>query len=183
MPDYKHGKIYEIRCNKTGRVYVGSTIQCLKDREASHISRRKVKRYCSWSIIQENDYTMKSIESYPCKSRIELLKRETVWYKKYKEEYGDLCVNKIKPYESKEERNQYENQWRKKNVIKCREAVNRCAAKPESKLKKKEYDAKKGKEKISCHLCNAVLTKKSICRHRTSCFAKTCDSMNHINIF
>jgi predicted GIY-YIG superfamily endonuclease len=37
MPNYQNSKIYKIRCNTTGLVYIGSTTQSLKQRLDQHI--------------------------------------------------------------------------------------------------------------------------------------------------
>jgi hypothetical protein len=106
MPDFKNGKIYEIVCNKTGCVYVGSTAEKrLSSRMGDH--RRKYKAWkngtmkspCKSSLIIGNgDYTERVIEYYECTDKIELMKRETHWYHIYKETHGELLVNKQVPY-------------------------------------------------------------------------------------
>jgi hypothetical protein len=106
MPDFKNGKIYEIVCNKTGWVYVGSTAE---KRFSSRMSKHRAdfkmwkngtrKSPCKSSLIIDNgDYTERVIEYYECTDKIELMKRETHWYHIYKETHGELLVNKQVPY-------------------------------------------------------------------------------------
>lgn len=95
MPNYKKGKIYQIRSNKTDKVYVGSTIQSLSVRLAEH--RRNYNLYCkmnknkgcsSIELLCYDDYYIELIENYPCNSIEELNKREGEYIRKLN------CVNK-----------------------------------------------------------------------------------------
>ena len=86
MPDYQLGKIYKIECNVTGKVYIGSTCEpILARRLAGHI--KSYKRYLngksnyvsSFDILQNGNYDIVLIESYPCNSKDELHARERYW--------------------------------------------------------------------------------------------------------
>ena len=77
MPDYQLGKIYKIECNVTGKVYIGSTCEpILARRLAGHIT--SYKRYLngkfhyisSFDVLQNEDYDIVLIESYPCNSNV-----------------------------------------------------------------------------------------------------------------
>jgi hypothetical protein len=93
---YQNGKIYRIHCNITGKDYIGSTIYTLAKRLGDHIAnyRRwldgKSNRVSSFEILQCGDYEIILIEDYPCKSKLELLKRERYWCTRMD------CVNKVK---------------------------------------------------------------------------------------
>ena len=97
MIDYQQGKIYKIECNVTGKVYIGSTCEpILARRLAGHI--KNYKRYLngksnyvsSFDVLQNGNYDIVLIESYPCNSKDELHARE-----RYHTNNID-CVNKIK---------------------------------------------------------------------------------------
>jgi hypothetical protein len=97
MIDYQQGKIYKIECNVTGKVYIGSTCEpILARRLAGHIT--SYKRYLngkfnyisSFDVLQNRNYDIVLIESYPCNSKDELHARE-----RYHTNDID-CVNKIK---------------------------------------------------------------------------------------
>ena len=97
MPDYQLGKIYKIECNVTGKVYIGSTCEpTLARRLAGHITN--YKRYLkgtyhyvsSFDVLQNGNYDIVLIESYPCDTKDELHARERYWTNNID------CVNKIK---------------------------------------------------------------------------------------
>jgi hypothetical protein len=97
MPDYQQGKIYKIECNVTGKVYIGSTCEpILARRLTGH--RENYKCYLngkshyisSFDVLQNGNYDIVLIESYPCNSKDELHSRE-----RYHTNNID-CVNKIK---------------------------------------------------------------------------------------
>ncbi len=95
--DYKNGKIYRLVCNVTGLQYIGSTSQSLSKRMYCHKADYKrflMKTYhfvSSFKIIENGDYDIILIESYPCKTKEELHQRE-----RFHIEAND-CVNKNIP--------------------------------------------------------------------------------------
>jgi len=118
MIDYQQGKIYKIECNVTGKVYIGSTCEpILARRLAGHI--KNYKRYLngksnyvsSFDVLQNGNYDIVLIESYPCNSKDELHARE-----RYHTNNID-CVNKIKNQGMKNEIGEkgYQKQYREKN--------------------------------------------------------------------
>ena len=97
MPDYQQGKIYKIECNVTGKVYIGSTCEpILARRLAQHVGNYKCylngksNYVTSFDVLQNGNYDIVLIESYPCNSKDELHARE-----RYHTNNKD-CVNKIK---------------------------------------------------------------------------------------
>ena len=123
MPDYQLGKIYKIECNVTGKAYIGSTCEpILARRLAGHVG--DYKRYLkgaypyvsSIDVLQNGNYDIVLIESYPCNSKDELHARET-----YHTNNID-CVNKIKSQGIYNELGkleydkQYQKQYREKNI-------------------------------------------------------------------
>jgi len=107
MPDYSKGKIYMITGDKES--YVGSTTQSLRRRHKKHICNMNYdNRKCSSSkIIDLKKSKIILLEEYPCESRQELLKKEREWMDKIK------CVNKERPFITKEERKEYQDDYRK----------------------------------------------------------------------
>ena len=74
MPDYKNGKIYQLVCNETGEVYIGSTVQDLERRLKTHKS--PANNCCSKQIIDRNNYYIELLEIYPCNNEFELCRKE-----------------------------------------------------------------------------------------------------------
>ena len=92
---YEHSKVYKIKSLHTDKVYIGSTIQSLKNRLCGHLV--KYKRYqngksknkmSSFQLFDLGDYDIELIEEYPCNNRAELLKREGYWIR------NNNCVNR-----------------------------------------------------------------------------------------
>jgi hypothetical protein len=192
MPDFKNGKIYEIVCNKTGCVYVGSTAE---KRFSSRMSKHRCdfkawkngtrKSRCKSSLIIDNgDYTERVIEYYECTDKVELMKRETHWYYIYKETHGELLVNKQVPYYTtsesrKEAQKEQGKKWRDANPEQTKKWRN---ANPEQKkqLNKKSNEKLKGVF-IQCELCNELTSKRNITRHTTKCLIN-CGGLCYIDI-
>ena len=118
MPDYQLGKIYKIECNVTGKVYIGSTCEpTLARRLTKHVT--DYKRYLngtyhyvsSFDILQNEDYDIVLIESYPCNSKDELHARERHYTNNIN------CVNKVKAQGMYNElgEKEYKKQYHEKN--------------------------------------------------------------------
>lgn len=84
MPvNYDNGKVYQIKCLETGKIYVGCTTKViLSARLAEHtcMYRQYLKnqfKYCSsFDVLEKNNYVIELLEDVPCKSRNELITRE-----------------------------------------------------------------------------------------------------------
>lgn len=82
MPDYSKGKVYKIISNESEAVYIGSTTQLLCSRISGH--RRDYRRYVegvgvyisSFEILQYPDAKIVLVESCPCNTKEELLRKE-----------------------------------------------------------------------------------------------------------
>ena len=118
MIDYQQGKIYKIECNVTGKVYIGSTCEpILARRLAGHIT--SYKRYLngkfnyisSFDVLQNRNYDIVLIESYPCNSKDELHARERHWCNELE------CINQRKNQGMKNElgKKGYQKQYHEKN--------------------------------------------------------------------
>ena len=60
MPNYRYGKIYQLSCHTTDKIYIGSTCQPLDTRLAEHERSYKNakytrKYYTAFEIIKHND--------------------------------------------------------------------------------------------------------------------------------
>ena len=95
--DYSEGIIYCLKSGQTDDVYYGSTTRPLPLRKASHM-----KAYKSWlagknnyvtsyEIVKYDDFYIEIVEKYPCKSKEELLTRESHYIK------SEKCVNRYIP--------------------------------------------------------------------------------------
>ena len=142
MVDYSKGKIYKIVCNKTGKIYIGSTVSKLSKRLSQH--KEKYKKYLnntyhfltSFEILKNDNFQIVLIENIPCNNKEELFRRERYYIENNK------CVNQKIPI--RENREYYElnkeviDKYNKEYKIKNRE-----------KLKEKEkIYIEKNKEKI-----------------------------------
>ncbi len=142
---YQEGKIYKIVCNITSEIYIGSTIETLKERVRKH----NVNKNCvSRNIIERGDYKIELIKDYPCNSKYELEEEETKYIKNNK------CINKNLPHRTQQ---QY--------LIDNREIHN-------NKQKKFYQDNKEQikiqkKEKVLCE-CGVLIRKSNILVHRKS---------------
>lgn len=96
MTNYSKSKIYEIICKVTDERYIGSTTQPLSKRLAKH--RMSSNKCSSRQIIERGDYYINLLEEFPCENKEQLLKKEREWYDKI------ICINKNRPFTSKEER-------------------------------------------------------------------------------
>ena len=90
--EYQNGKIYKIVCEKTKRVYIGSTCVSLVRRLNGH--RKKCNECITRDFINP---TIFLIEEYPCDTKEKLLTRELYWMQ------NTECVNTVRPILSKEE--------------------------------------------------------------------------------
>jgi len=87
---YQNAKIYKIVSENSNQIYIGSTIQTLKERLRKHRSDcKKEKGNCtSFIIIRQGNYKIELIKDYPCNSKKELEREEG----KYQIEMN--CINK-----------------------------------------------------------------------------------------
>lgn len=90
--------IYEIVCNQTGERYIGSTFEpTLARRMTCH--RKKNGNACmSKQIIDRDNYYYNLLEKVDITTRDELRMAERKWYDTLD------CINKVRPYVTKEER-------------------------------------------------------------------------------
>jgi len=120
MPNYLNSKIYKIYdISNEELVYYGSTTQRLCQRKAEHIKDSKKENFngASKTIINNNNWKMELVQSYPCINRMELELLEGEYIKNNKciniviagrtqDEYYNDNKDKIKAYKI---------EWRKNN--------------------------------------------------------------------
>lgn len=167
MPDYSQGKIYKIvvKNDPNAKMYIGSTVKTLKDRWYSHTSDAYNPKHtihcCSKQMFDDygiDNCTYELIEEYPCKTREELLARETHHMK----QIGfNRLYNKHKSLTTVEEWKEYQHAWYLSNqeriVKREREKWN------ENKdvlnaLRRQKYECK----------CGIIINKSSKPRHEQS---------------
>ena len=83
MPDYSLGKIYKIECLTSKLIYYGSTCEpTLARRLSAHrnlfnlYKKTGNKFMTSFLVLLNDNYEITLVESFPCKSRDELMARE-----------------------------------------------------------------------------------------------------------
>jgi len=185
MKDYKNGKIYEIVCNKTGKRYVGSTAYAyLKDRIKLHEydlhrwQKNPGGCYCTSKYVMEQEqYTSHLIEAFPCTTQKELSIREGFYIRRYKKEYGELCVNSKIAGQTVEEWRQSERgkTAQKRSHLKHREK--RLQEQKEYYAKNKATQLGKQKEYREKHRHDLRDYKKAV-----YAWHKSCDFLSKINI-
>ena len=168
--------IYKITC-ETGKTYYGSTKQTLKKRLSGHKCKNN---YCSSKDFinpkmelletcekeQQKQRESYYIRNFECvNKKIDDRKRKE-WYEKNKEKEKER--NKIWYKNNKEIQNENTKKWYKDN----KKIHNENQKKWYEKNKEKERERKKkyyqnNKEKTTCE-CGAIVTKKSLPRHKKS---------------
>jgi hypothetical protein len=146
--DYKYlnGKIYKLVCKKEDLIYIGSTINTLKERLWEHCCKQS--KCISKRIIDNGDYEIILLELYPCMCKRELEQREQEWMEQFD------CINLQRSYktiEDERERGRLKYQKYKQKIL----------------LRQSEYqkkNEKKLKQKIQCE-CGGKYTYCSKSRH------------------
>lgn len=94
-PDFSYGIIYRIRSKNCPGVYIGSTTQRMSERFRAHIVEynahikgKSRTHTASSDILVWGDCTVELIESFPCESRKDLVRREGYWIRQ-----EECCVN------------------------------------------------------------------------------------------
>ncbi len=161
--NYSDSKIYKIECGETGRIYIGSTIQTLKQRLCQHKSESKYGRLesnrnkCATKDFINPSITL--IENYSCDTKEKLLMRELYWMQNIE------CINTVRPILSKEERAQANKRYDIKKREKYKEQI--------KERKKKYYENnkekinRKNREKITCE-CGCIIARGNMADHKKS---------------
>jgi predicted GIY-YIG superfamily endonuclease len=89
MPDYKNAKIYRL-FHSDGRFYIGSTCSSLALRKSQHKTAKRYFEGTEWSNVK-----IILIETFPCKTKEELYKRENEITEPLLKDIK--CLNKMAP--------------------------------------------------------------------------------------
>ena len=180
MPDYKNGKIYQLVCNDTCEVYIGSTALSLEDRLSNHKRDRKRdgKRdglCCSKQIIDRGNYYIELLQNYPCNSRCELEQKEGEYQR------ANECINRRIAGRTGKEWNQDNKEWvskrRKAHKKLNKEKLDKQNA--EYRRINRESIKLKVSEIVVCE-CGCEVQKYSMTRHKLS--KRHIDLMNKLNL-
>lgn len=165
MPDYSRAKIYKIvvKNDPTAKIYIGSTVKTLKARLKKHIydyHYPKTKSFCMtkqmFDIYGDNNCEIQLIEEYPCKTRQDLLKRET----HHITQIGfDKLFNKCKSFSTEEELKQYMIDYYNKHLDTIKEY------KTQYHINNYAEISQKRSQKIQCE-CGAFVSKRNISSHK-----------------
>ena len=112
---YQRGKIYKIISNQTNDIYYGSTIE---DRLTNRLSGHR-KNYRQWlsenfrymtsfEIVKFEDAKIILVETFPCKTKYELLAREQFYID------NNDCINKQRALRT-ESRSVYDKEYYEEN--------------------------------------------------------------------
>jgi len=142
MPDYSKSKIYKLVSSNSEDIYIGSTIQSLSMRKASHkqaynLHSQSKGRFISSIKIYEcgGDIDIFLIEEYPCENKEQLHARErfhiennkcvnkiipTRTIKEYREDFKEHLKEKGKEWanNNKDKRKEIDKRYRDKNIEK-----------------------------------------------------------------
>ena len=149
MPDYSKGKIYKIVNIVDNEIYVGSTVEKLCKRMTNHrCSARntpKCKIHKHMANIGVENFIIVLIESHPCKTKEELIKKE----REYTLQLGTLN-SKIEGRTNEDYRRDnkdYHTKICKEYREKHREQINEC---------------------VVCQFCGNSISKSNLKRHYKS---------------
>ena len=172
---YENGVIYMIKhkTDDTKEFYIGSSYN-FKARFRSHKSscnneNDKNYNYKVYKYIRENGgwdaWDILLMYDYPCKNRNELNLEEKRSIKEYKSTLNQFIPARTKKehYEdNKDKKKEYQRKYRIDNLDKITEK-NKEYCKDN-----KEEIAEKRKIKINCDICNRLVRKQHIARHKRS---------------
>jgi hypothetical protein len=165
--------IYGIRCLTTGEVYVGSTIDYQQRQSVHKVPKNSC---CSKQIIERGNYEFYIIEE--CDVEQKLIRE------KFHIE-NTMCINKLVPFRTKEERQKYKQKWHEehkeeikkhyeenKDDIARKHKLYRDSRKEELNKKSNQYNEEhkeqikqKRSEIIQCE-CGYQTAKGNLPRHR-----------------
>ena len=148
MNGYENGKIYKVVDENGDIIYIGSTKLTLNVRWGKPHQLK----------CDENKIIL--IENYPCKSRKEL--------QKYEQKFIDLYIemgllNKIKSYQTEEERKEYIKEYHQSD--RCKELKKEYDKSDKRKEQKKKYSKQYNKIKANCPYCDKLMFKCNLSTH------------------
>jgi hypothetical protein len=112
MVNYQQSKIYKLTSPHTDLFYIGSTTTTLKQRKwkhKSHFKMRQINEKAKCTISRKlfelgiDDVKINLVKEYSLENKEQLLKKEAKYIRKYKEKYGDKCLNICVPLRTRKE--------------------------------------------------------------------------------
>jgi len=107
MNKFEKAYIYQIKCNLTNDIYIGSSYEPMKTRLSKHLTDLKgwqgiggnvYRNYrSSFEVLMNEDYEMTKVEDFPCENKKELLSRESLYIIKARNDDKINIVNKQIP--------------------------------------------------------------------------------------
>jgi len=173
MCDYKNGKIYKLGCNITKEAYIGSTVQSLEYRLATH---KNCIDCCSKQIIERGNYYIELLETYPCETKYELRRKEGEYQRTME------CININVAGRTHKE--WYEDSKNNEKIINNRLEYRKTHREDKNKVQKvyRLENAEKIKKyknaEITCE-CGVKSKRQNISRHKLS--KKHIDRMEKLN--
>lgn len=159
MVNYNLGKIYKIKCNITGQIYIGSTCEkTLSRRLSGHVRNYKdylngkYNNVSSFKIIENGDYYIVLLESVNCENNDELKARERFHIE------NNICVNKVIPGRTLKEYYQDNKEKFKEYRDANKEKIKEYRQTNIEKIKDRQ------KEKITCE-CGSTFNRQCKARH------------------
>jgi hypothetical protein len=163
MVNYQQAKIYKLTSPHTDLFYIGSTCATLTKRKSKHKGRfrerqKDEKAFCPISRklfeLGIDDVKINLVKEYCLENKEQLLKKEAKYIRKYKEKYGDKCLNISIPLRTRKE-------YREEN----KEKINQTKRKYYEENKEKVNKQKR--EKKIC-VCGAECAQRNFSRHKKS---------------
>ena len=170
--DYSQGKVYELVCNVTGLVYVGSTVMTMVKRMDAH--RSPASECHSKKVMAAGDFTDKVLELFPCSTVKELVARENIFIKQYQDLYGELCVNR----DTFLTKSEYNARFYSQDAQAQRDRSKKY------KVENKEKVRAQKRLRIECEYCGDMIMTDGKARHqkRSACWINSSDGMCGIDV-
>jgi len=178
----KKGFIYSIRSFKTDKIYIGSTFQRLSKRLYFHRSNYKYykqgkkRAYCSSiEILKHGDEYIELIKEVQVRNRLELNKYEGIEQRNNMNILVNKKIENRTPEENKQVQKISCKKYYENNKEKYRKYYeeNKNHIKNYSKeyskdyrIKNKDVINKRTKKPIECEICNTIIQKKGLSRHK-----------------
>lgn len=157
MNKFENGKIYKIVDNTSDMIYVGSTYKKLEQRLKQHQANYKsfksgiYPNYVTvFKILENEDYTIQLIKSYPCENRQQLNIHEGLIIKQLRNNGSNVINKNIAGQTIKESQAQYrQNNRQKIKDYKNQKHYCQCGGKYSN-----AHKAKHGRTKRHCEFIN-----------------------------
>ena len=165
LKDYSRGLIYKLCCKDVDikEIYVGSTTN-FTQRKRKHKSdcnnvNNKGYNYFVYQFIRENggweNWSMVTIEKYPCNDELELEQRERYWMEQLKAKLNSRIPTRSREEwieDNKDKLKEYKKQYNETNKDRISEKRKEYRKANEEKLSKKHKEwCHKNKDKIQKH--------------------------------